>query len=251
MLPVLTDGSNRTAQQDMLLGGHLILKGTMIWLFFNGVFNCACNWDSPASYRPVCIDLSCSGSGSGPEVKACVMSPKLMVGQHDSHAMVPADMAVADCISMPRQALICICMSAWQLYGSDQTRLWMINCCGTAYKQRCSKSAHYWSCAGALGGCRCRVHDQQVLPKQRHLRPCSCRTRDCSVRLEPRSKCWYAVQPSQAPAGAGAADQQAWSGGTSLLPDGSCLVPEAFAHTKSCSAAYMVAYQRASARSSY
>ena len=53
MLPVLSDGSNRTAQQDVRLGGRLIPKGTMIWLFFNGMFNSSRNWDSPASYRPV------------------------------------------------------------------------------------------------------------------------------------------------------------------------------------------------------
>ena len=55
MLPVLSDGSNRTAQQDVWLGGHLIPKGTMVWLFFNGMFNSSRNWDNPASYCPVPI----------------------------------------------------------------------------------------------------------------------------------------------------------------------------------------------------
>ena len=53
MLPVLTDGSNRTAQQDVVLGGHRIPKGTMVWLFFNGLFNSTASWGDPAVYRPV------------------------------------------------------------------------------------------------------------------------------------------------------------------------------------------------------
>ena len=53
MMPVLSDGSNRTAQQDLRLGGHTIPKGTMVWLFFNSLFNSARNWEEPAAYRPV------------------------------------------------------------------------------------------------------------------------------------------------------------------------------------------------------
>ena len=53
MLPVLTDGSNRTAQQDVVLVGHLVPKGTMVWLFFNGLFNSTASWGDPAVYRPV------------------------------------------------------------------------------------------------------------------------------------------------------------------------------------------------------
>ncbi|KAK9807492.1 hypothetical protein WJX72_000759 [[Myrmecia] bisecta] len=52
MLPVLTDGTNRTTDKDMLLGGHLIPAGTMIWIPFNALFNSPHNWDQPMVYRP-------------------------------------------------------------------------------------------------------------------------------------------------------------------------------------------------------
>ena len=85
MLPVLTDGSNRTAQQDVTLGGHDIPKGTMVWLFFNGLFNSTATWGDPDVYRPVglCTGISllpaCMGVGCMAEHHAQLASRLLGV----------------------------------------------------------------------------------------------------------------------------------------------------------------------------
>lgn len=61
LLPVLSDGTNRTAKHDIILGGHHIPKGTMIWIPFNALFNSPHNWEAPGRYWPVSCGMKAHG----------------------------------------------------------------------------------------------------------------------------------------------------------------------------------------------
>lgn len=52
LLPVLT-GTNRMADEDIMLGGYLIPRKTMIWCNLNAMFSSPEVWDEPDEYIPV------------------------------------------------------------------------------------------------------------------------------------------------------------------------------------------------------
>ena len=52
MVPALT-GTNRMADQDIMLGGYLIPKNTMIWCNLNAMFSSPDVWHEPDRYIPV------------------------------------------------------------------------------------------------------------------------------------------------------------------------------------------------------
>ncbi len=52
LLPALS-GTNRTSAKDIMLGGYLIPRGTMIWCNLNALFNSPALWDNPDQYIPV------------------------------------------------------------------------------------------------------------------------------------------------------------------------------------------------------
>ena len=53
MLPVLSDGTNRTTLRDTWLGPHLIPRGTMVWVPLKATFNSPHLWHRPDQYIPV------------------------------------------------------------------------------------------------------------------------------------------------------------------------------------------------------
>ena len=105
MLPVLTDGSNRTAQQDVMLGGYQIPRGTMVWLFFSGIFNSAKVWGDPDVYRPVrpgcsaCRWLQLQTQSPGP-------------GCHAARGMVCMVKQPGLLCARRRAVITCLCRSA-------------------------------------------------------------------------------------------------------------------------------------------
>ena len=52
LLPALT-GTNRMAYEDIMLGGYLIPRRTMIWCNLNAMFSSPEVWDEPDKYIPV------------------------------------------------------------------------------------------------------------------------------------------------------------------------------------------------------
>lgn len=52
LLPALT-GTNRMAYKDIMLGGYLIPRRTMIWCNLNAMFSSPEVWDEPDKYIPV------------------------------------------------------------------------------------------------------------------------------------------------------------------------------------------------------
>ena len=53
LMPVLTDGTNRTAGRDMRVGPHHIPAGTMVWVPFGAVFASPRCWERADEYLPV------------------------------------------------------------------------------------------------------------------------------------------------------------------------------------------------------
>ena len=52
-MPVLTDGTNRTARREAQLGPHRIPAGTMVWVPFGATFAGARSWNRAGEYLPV------------------------------------------------------------------------------------------------------------------------------------------------------------------------------------------------------
>ena len=52
-MPVLTDGTNRTARRSMRLGPHRIPAGTMVWVPFGATFASPHCWERADEYLPV------------------------------------------------------------------------------------------------------------------------------------------------------------------------------------------------------
>ena len=144
MLPVLTDGSNRTAQQDVVLGGHRIPKGTMVWLFFNGLFNSTATWGNPDAYCPV-------------------------------RALALAPVAVPHCSS----ASVTCLLKHWQPCTLCLLHCVLCACAGPGPASSSPAAAGRLmvaDIAGALGGQgrRVRAHQRQAgCPQHHHHRECS------------------------------------------------------------------------------
>lgn len=52
MLPVLS-GTNRMSDKDIMLGGYLIPRNTMIWCNLNAAMNNPAIWENPDVFLPV------------------------------------------------------------------------------------------------------------------------------------------------------------------------------------------------------
>ncbi len=71
MVPALT-GTNRMADHDIMLGGYLIPKNTMIWCNLNALFSSPDVWHEPDKYIPVSVPYQppsmsqgCFSAGNG------------------------------------------------------------------------------------------------------------------------------------------------------------------------------------------
>ena len=52
LMPVLTDGTNRTTRTPLQLGPHAIPASTMVWVPFGATFGSARSWERPDEYLP-------------------------------------------------------------------------------------------------------------------------------------------------------------------------------------------------------
>lgn len=52
LMPVLTDGTNRTASRDARIGPHRIPAGTMVWVPFGAAFASPHCWERAEEYLP-------------------------------------------------------------------------------------------------------------------------------------------------------------------------------------------------------